>query len=93
MNKAFTSTATLPLIVGIGLLLVSAPALSEKSFDAASGTSPRISHTAWGVTSKGQAVDLFTLRNPKGMEVRITNYGCVAKFRFWPLYLRSLAVK
>lgn len=29
----------------------------------------------WGRTPDGQAVDLYTLTNSKGMEVKITNYG------------------
>jgi aldose 1-epimerase len=34
-----------------------------------------IAHTPFGETPAGVAVDLYTLRNRRGMEVRITNYG------------------
>jgi aldose 1-epimerase len=33
--------------------------------------------TAWGTTPDGQAVELYTLRNSKGAEARIMNYGGV----------------
>lgn len=31
----------------------------------------------WGKGPQGQPVELYTLRNPKGMEVQITNYGAI----------------
>lgn len=40
-----------------------------------SGPSGTITKTAFGMTPDGQAVDLYTLRNPKGVEARICNYG------------------
>lgn len=36
---------------------------------------PRVERRAFGKTSDGTPVDLFTLTNAKGMVVRITNYG------------------
>lgn len=36
---------------------------------------PTISKQPFGKTADGKAVDLFTLKNDKGMEVKITNYG------------------
>jgi len=37
-------------------------------------SSPLVAET-WGSTADGQTVSLFTLRNAKGMEVKITNWG------------------
>src|SRR5690348_1496596 len=34
-----------------------------------------ISHKPFGKTTDGQTVELYTLRNRRGMEARITNYG------------------
>src|SRR5262249_34974016 len=36
---------------------------------------PQISRESFGQTQDGTAVDLFTLRNSKGVEARICNYG------------------
>ena len=38
-------------------------------------TDMSISSESWGKTKSGQSVTLYTLRNAKGMEVKITNYG------------------
>lgn len=38
-------------------------------------STPIITRKEWGVTSRGEPVDLFHLRNRKGMEVHVTNYG------------------
>ncbi|MEO8360903.1 MAG: aldose epimerase family protein [Vicinamibacteria bacterium] len=38
-------------------------------------TQPMITARAFGQTSEGEAVDLFTLRNAQGMEVQIATYG------------------
>src|SRR2546422_600538 len=35
----------------------------------------QVTHQAFGKTSDGTPVDLYTLRNAKGAEVRISNYG------------------
>jgi aldose 1-epimerase len=35
----------------------------------------RMTKASWGQTKDGEAVELFTLRNPKGMVVRIATYG------------------
>jgi aldose 1-epimerase len=34
-----------------------------------------ISQASFGVTGDGTAVDIYTLRNPSGVQVRLTNYG------------------
>jgi aldose 1-epimerase len=36
---------------------------------------PSITRTSFGKTTDGQSVDIYTLRNRRGMEARITNYG------------------
>lgn len=36
---------------------------------------PPINRESFGITADGKAVDLYTLRNAKGVEARITNYG------------------
>lgn len=38
-------------------------------------STPVITRKEWGVTPRGEPVDLFRLRNRNGMEVHITNYG------------------
>jgi aldose 1-epimerase len=34
-----------------------------------------ITHKPFGKTTEGQSVDIYTLRNRRGMEARVTNYG------------------
>src|SRR6185295_5955779 len=34
-----------------------------------------ITRSSFGKTTEGQSVDIYTLRNRRGMEARITNYG------------------
>src|ERR1041384_5163607 len=36
---------------------------------------PSITRTSFGKTTDGQGVDIYALRNRRGMEARITNYG------------------
>jgi aldose 1-epimerase len=38
-------------------------------------SAPRVDRRAFGKTSNGEAVDLYTLSNANGVEVKITNYG------------------
>jgi aldose 1-epimerase len=38
---------------------------------------PAITKASFGTTKEGRAVDIYTLRNTKGMEARITNYGAI----------------
>jgi aldose 1-epimerase len=54
------------------VLLTSCAARTEKSDIRNTGTK-----TAWGTTPDGQTVELYTLRNSKGAEARIMNYGGV----------------
>ncbi len=42
---------------------------------AANSSSPQMSRQPFGQTKDGVAVDIFTLRNSKGAEARISNYG------------------
>src|SRR5690242_12055737 len=42
---------------------------------AAAIAQPSITHKPFGKTTDGQSVDIYTLRNTRGMEARITNYG------------------
>jgi aldose 1-epimerase len=44
-------------------------------FSIQAGAMPKINKQSFGKTADGQAVDLFTLSNKKGMEAKITNYG------------------
>lgn len=41
----------------------------------AAGSHAAVSVQSWGKLQNGQSVDLYTLRNAKGAEVTITNYG------------------
>lgn len=36
---------------------------------------PAITKASFGTTKDGESVDIYTLRNTKGMEARVTNYG------------------
>ncbi len=54
------------------LLLAAAFALACTSASAAS-----ITTRPWGVTAKGEVVDLFTLKGAGGLEAEITNFGAV----------------
>lgn len=42
-----------------------------------SGNHMTVTEESWGETKNGQKVSLYTLRNEKGMEAKITNYGGV----------------
>lgn len=39
----------------------------------------RISKEKFGITKDGKTVNLYTLRNKNGVEVRLINYGCIVK--------------
>jgi aldose 1-epimerase len=49
--------------------------LSERATGARESASPRIERAAFGATRSGEAVEIFTLANWHGMEVRIMTYG------------------
>jgi len=38
---------------------------------------PNISHQSWGHTPDGSPVEIYSLRNANGMEVRVTTYGAI----------------
>jgi aldose 1-epimerase len=57
----------------IAIALIVGAVLIQQPY-AAIGAEPRISKQAFG-TADGQAVDLFTLTNAKGVEARIMTYG------------------
>ena len=42
---------------------------------AAIATAQTITKASFGKTTDGESVDIYTLRNRRGMEARITNYG------------------
>ena len=48
---------------------------ASDNMPAMNATSPQISAAPFGRTNEGQPAELFTLRNSRGMEVRLTNYG------------------
>ena len=47
----------------------------ERAAEAKKETAPSMSNKPFGTTPSGEAVQLYTLRNAKGMQVEITNYG------------------
>lgn len=55
-------------LAAAALVLMSTP-------DPATAEAPSVEMAEWGRTAAGEAVQLYTLRNNRGMEVRITNYG------------------
>ena len=64
-----TSLRKIVIALSVGVVFVQQPF-------AAMGAQPRISKQSFG-TANGQAVDLFTLTNAKGVEARIMTYGGV----------------
>ncbi|HEV8486697.1 MAG TPA: aldose epimerase family protein [Blastocatellia bacterium] len=64
-----TSLRKIVIALSVGVVFVQQPF-------AAMGAHPRISKQSFG-TANGQAVDLFTLTNAKGVEARIMTYGGV----------------
>ena len=68
-RKLSIGTASIALFAAV---LTSCSARTEKSNIGNTGTK-----TAWGTTPDGQTVELYTLRNSKGAEARIMNYGGV----------------
>jgi aldose 1-epimerase len=62
--KALSSIATALLFLVI-----------MNSYLSKAATKPMIQKTSFGTSSDGQAVDLYTLTNSKGMTVTISNYG------------------
>jgi aldose 1-epimerase len=57
------------------VLAVSALMVAMFSITAGAKSKMRIEKQPFGKTEEGQPVDLYTLKNNKGMEVAITNYG------------------
>lgn len=66
MNKPLPSS---------GRLLLVAATLALASCSTPQKNSPQISRQPFGSTPDGTAVELYTLRNSKGVEARISNYG------------------
>lgn len=58
-----------------GRLLLVAATLALASCSTPQKNSPQISRQPFGSTPDGTAVELYTLRNSKGVEARISNYG------------------
>lgn len=67
-----------PIILIAGLLVATACGTStqQENDQPETSTSPmQISQTSYGTTEDGTAVDLFTLVNDNGIEMKVTNYG------------------
>jgi aldose 1-epimerase len=82
MTRVLSKRTRAP-VAAIIMLAVAATALAGASASTAAKpsrhvtkthTAPSITKEPWG-TVDGQAVDLYTLTNSRGMEVKITNYG------------------
>jgi len=67
------------LVLALSLMFLSACSNETKPETAVtkSESQARIQKQAFGKTADGQAVDIYTLTNARGMEARITNYGGV----------------
>jgi aldose 1-epimerase len=63
-----------PVVVA-GLFLACVLGCASAGSDVPAPSSSNISRQSFGKTADGKAVDLFTLRNSKGVEVQIMNYG------------------
>lgn len=57
------------------ILLIISMSIASSSTAAAAQTGAGITKQPFGKTQNGTPVDLYTLRNANGVEVRITNYG------------------
>ena len=68
-RKLSTGAASIALFV---VMLTSCSARNETS-----NTGNTATKTAWGMTPDGKTVELYTVRNSKGAEARIMNYGGV----------------
>ena len=68
-------TGRLALCVMIPFVLASFGARAQERPPSAPPPQAGISREAWGHTPSGAAVDLYTLRNAAGMQVRISTYG------------------
>jgi len=62
-------------VASIALLAVISSGCSARTATSQSGNTDM--KTTWGMTPDGQTVELYTLRNSKGAEARIMNYGGV----------------
>jgi len=68
------------LVVAASLLIMtSEPACTRQGSDppASTAVGPSVTHTAFGSTPDGTAVQLFTFRNAAGIEVRAMSYGAI----------------
>jgi aldose 1-epimerase len=71
---------TAPRYLALGTLLIVLTALalqttSPEPVEPPTMIAPGMFRVAWGRTSNGEAVELYSLRNQKGMEARISTYG------------------
>ncbi|HNY42998.1 MAG TPA: aldose epimerase family protein [Bryobacteraceae bacterium] len=57
-----------PLVVAAGLVACAPTPVAKKE-------APKVTKTSFGKTADGTEVSLFTLKNSKGMEAAVTNYG------------------
>ena len=65
------------MIKSIRSVLISILLVSLLSCNAERKNKMSITKESFGTTTEGTPVDLFTLKNAHGMEVKITNYGCI----------------
>jgi aldose 1-epimerase len=72
---SFWATGKLATWVVIPILLASCGSMAEDKAAPMSAHRAGISRQAWGHTPSGAAVDLYTLRNAAGIEVRVATYG------------------
>ncbi len=61
------------ILIAIFAALVAMPAICVAQNAPARG--PKLTHQSWGKTPDGQAVDIYTLTNARGMEAQIMTYG------------------
>lgn len=66
---------TLPVTLFVILAASSCTPAREKAVETKKEAAPDMSSKPFGTTASGEAVQLYTLRNGKGMQADITNYG------------------
>src|SRR5690242_3995232 len=67
----------LALVFFFLLATAGATSLTLMKHNKHSQSKPSVSKASFGTTPQGQPVDLYTLTNSHGMEVRITNFGAI----------------
>ena len=81
---AGASANTAATVAGMPAAPSASPAQAATSARDAADTSTTVTRQPFGTLPDGKSVELFTLRNAHGLEVRVTNYGGIITHLFTP---------